>query len=263
MPSAPLLPAAVFENLVRLVDVELPLGVLRDELRRAVDEIAGRGSGAAVDVILHRPLVDQQRERLPYRLVGQRRMLGLHARTLAVDLGPRIGRVELDVLDIAAVRHVGLALAALFQPQQDLVLDLQVPGVVVFAGLQHGACRRDRVAAALHLDGVEVRPVRHVVVRIEFAAHHVARLEVDEPVRAGADRLEVRRRVAGFCARVVGVEVFRNDHAAHADEGVGPERRRLVEQDAHRVASRPSRPSRPCSCRWWSRPFPGPWRIPS
>ena len=39
---------------------------------------------------------------------------------------------------------------------QDLVLDLHVPGEVVLAGLQHGARRRDRVAAALHLDGVEV-----------------------------------------------------------------------------------------------------------
>ena len=58
-----------------------------------------------------------------------------------------------------------LALAALLEAQQDLVLDLQVPGEVVFAGLQHGARRRDRVAAALHLDRVEIGPVRHVVVR--------------------------------------------------------------------------------------------------
>ena len=82
----------------------------------------------------------------------QRRMLGLEARALAVDLGPRIGGVELDVLDVAAGRDVDLALAALLQALKDLVLDLHVPGEVVFAGLQHRARRRHRVAAALHLD---------------------------------------------------------------------------------------------------------------
>ena len=90
----------------------------------------------------------------------------------------------------------GLALAALLEAQQDLVLDLHVPGEVVLAGLQHRARRRDGVAAALHLDRVEVRPVRHVVVGIDLAADHVARLEVDEHVGAGADRLEVGRRLA-------------------------------------------------------------------
>ena len=163
-------------------------------------------------------------------------MLGLHARALAVHLGPWIGGVELDVLDVAAERHRRRALAALFEAQQDLVLDLQVPGEVEFAGLQHGARRRDRIAAALHLDRVEIGPVRHVVVVVDLAAHHVARLEVDELVGAGADRLEVGRGVARLRADVVGVQVLRDDHAAHADESIGPERRRLVEQDAHRVA---------------------------
>ena len=36
----------------------------------------------------------------------------------------------------------------------DLVLDQRVPGIVVFAGLQHGARRRDRVVVQL-IDGVE------------------------------------------------------------------------------------------------------------
>ena len=121
------------------------------------------------------------------------------------------------------------ALAALLEALQDLVLDLHVPGVVVFAGLDHGARRRDRVAAALHLDGVEVRPVGHVVVGVDLAADHVARLEVDELVGAGADRLQVGRRVARLGADVVGEQVLRDDHAARADEGVGPERRRLGE----------------------------------
>ena len=51
-----------------------------------------------------RVAVDQQGERLAHRRIGQDRMLGLEARALAVDLGPRIGGVELDVLDAAARR---------------------------------------------------------------------------------------------------------------------------------------------------------------
>ena len=162
-------------------------------------------------------------------------MLGAELGALAVDLGPRIGGVELDVLDVAAGRDDAAALAALLEAQKDLVLDLHVPGKVVFAGLQHGPRRRDGIAAALHLDRVEMRLVVHVVVRIDHAGDHVARLEVLEHVGAGADRLEVGRRVARLGAHIVGIQVLGDDHALGADEGVGPERRRLVELDAHRV----------------------------
>ena len=127
------------------------------------------------------------------------------------------------------------ALAALLQPLQDLVLDLQVPGEVVLAGLQHRARRRDGVAAALHLDGVEERPVGLVVVRVDHARHHVARLEVLELVGAGADRLEVGRRLARLGAGVVGEQMLGNDAAGGGDKGVGPERRRLLEVHLHRV----------------------------
>src|SRR6266568_7178806 len=110
-------------------------------------------------------------------------MLGLHARALAVDLGPWIGRVELDVLDEAAGRDAGASLAALFEPHQDLVLDLHVPRIVVFAGLNDRAGGRYGVAAALHLDRVEVRPIRDMIGGIALALDEIARLEVDEPVR--------------------------------------------------------------------------------
>ena len=83
---------------------------------------------------------------IAWRTAGslEQRMLGLDARALAVDLGPGIGAIELDMLDIAAGNDLDAALgaAACFQPHEDLVLDLQVPGVVVFAGLNHGARRR-------------------------------------------------------------------------------------------------------------------------
>ena len=131
---------------------------------------------------------------------------------------------------------VGLALAALLHALEDLVLDLQVPGVVVLAGLDDRARGRDRVAAALHLDGVEVRPVGHVVVRVELAPDDVAGLEVDEPVGAGADRLQVGRRLARLAALEGLEQVLGDDHAVDAAEGVGPERRRLLEGDLDGVA---------------------------
>ena len=162
-------------------------------------------------------------------------MLGLEARALAVDLGPRVGGVELDVLDAAAFAEDDPALAALFQAHENLVLDLQVPGEVELAGLQHGARRRDRIAAALHLDGVEMRPVLHVVRRVDDAGHHVARLELLELVGTGADRLEVGRRIARLVADIVGEQMLGNDRAGRIDERVGPERRRLLEFDDDRV----------------------------
>src|SRR5215831_21274406 len=98
-------------------------------------------------------------------------MLGLAARALTVHLCPWIGAVELDVLDAAGWRYEHPPLAALLKPQQDLVFDLHIPGKVVFAGLQDGTRRRDRVATALHLDGVEVWPIGDVVIGIELAPH--------------------------------------------------------------------------------------------
>ena len=65
-----------------------------------------------------------------------------------------------------------------------------------------------------------------------MACTHVAGLEIDKHVGPGADRLQVGRRIARLAAGVVGEQVLRNDHAEGADEGVGPERRRLVEDHA-------------------------------
>ena len=156
-------------------------------------------------------------------------MRGLDAGALTVHVFVGVGEVALDVLDVAAGHDVGLALAALLQALEDLVLDLHVPGVVELAGLDDGARRRHRVTAALHLDGVEVGAVGHVVGRVQLAAHDVARLEVHEPVGTGADRLEVGRRLARLVALEGREQVLGDDHAAHAHEGVGPERRRLGE----------------------------------
>src|ERR1700726_49233 len=116
-------------------------------------------------------------------------MLGLHTRALAVDLGPWIGAVELDVLDGAPRIDHDMASAALLQPLEDLVLDLDVPGVIVLAGLQHGAGSRDRVAAPLHFNSVEVWTIGAMIGGIELSLDEVARIELQEAVGAGTDWL--------------------------------------------------------------------------
>src|SRR4029079_345314 len=97
------------------------------------------------------------------------------------------------------------------------------------AGLDDGAGGRDRVATALHLDRVEVRAVRHVVVGKDLAADDIPRLELDECVGTGADGGEVVRGFARLSAFIVREQVFRDDGSGGADKGVGPERRRLLE----------------------------------
>src|SRR6516165_6721426 len=95
-------------------------------------------------------------------------MLRPRTGALAVDLGPRIGAVDFDVFDPATRHDVNAALgaAAAFESDENLVLDLHVPGVVVFAGLNYRARCRHGIAAALHLDRVEIRPVGEMVRRI-------------------------------------------------------------------------------------------------
>src|SRR6266545_3258798 len=120
----------------------------------------------------------------------------LDARPLPIDLAPGVGEVALDVLDVAGRDDLRAALAALLEALEDVVLDLDVPGEVVLAGLEHGPRGGGGVAAALHLDRVEERPIGDVIVRVDLAADGVAGLEVDEAIRPGADRFEIRRRLA-------------------------------------------------------------------
>src|SRR5262249_57794897 len=95
------LPARGFQDLGGFVDVELPLRVLRPESRGGVDEVGGGDARAPVDLFLYGSTIEEQVQRPPHRLVAQDWMLGLGRRALAGDLGPRIGGVDLDVLDVA------------------------------------------------------------------------------------------------------------------------------------------------------------------
>jgi hypothetical protein len=83
-------------------------------------------------------------------------MAGRDAGALAIYFDPRVGRVELNMLDAAARSDNNCAFSTCFEAFQHLVLDLHIPGVVVFPGLQHGSCRRDRITTTLELDGIEI-----------------------------------------------------------------------------------------------------------
>ena len=234
-PVRPALPAGAVEDLVGLLDVELPAGGLRLEAGRRVEEVGGGLALAAVDLLLDGGPVGQERERGADGGVGEDRMGRLQARSLPVDLAPGIGQVAADELDATPGGDLDPPLAALLQPAEDVVLGLHVPRPVELPGLEHGPRGRDDVAAALHLHGVEERAVRDVVARIELRPDRVARLEVAVAVGARADRLEVGGRLAGPAAPEPFEHVLGDDHAAVPAEGVGPERHRLGEDEPHRV----------------------------
>ena len=77
-----------------------------------------------------------------------------------------------------------------------------------------------------------MRPVGNVVVGVDPGAEHVARLEIHELIRAGADRLQIVRRLARFGADVILEQMLRDDRAVVADKGIGPEWRRLGKDEA-------------------------------
>src|SRR5437867_3614219 len=228
------LPAGGVEELVGLVDVELPPGVLRGKARRPVEVVGGDDAGASVDMLLDGAAVDEQVQGLAHGGVGQEGVGRLHARALAIDLLPRVGEVALNVLNGAAGHDVDAPPAALLETVEDVVLNLEVPGVVVLPGLQDGAGGGDGVAPALQFERVEERPVGDVVGRVQFGMDRVAGLEVHAAVRPGADRLKVGGRLTGLRA-FVGLEEMLGNYGAPAAERVRPERHGLVEADFHGV----------------------------
>src|SRR4051812_2588745 len=127
------LPAGVVENLGGLLYAELPRGVLGHEFFGPVEEVGGGAAGAAVDRLLDRLAIDQQRQRLAHRWIRKQRVLGLYRGAFAIDLGVGIGEVQRDEFGVAADGVDGFSLAALLQAQQHVVLDLNVPAEIIFA----------------------------------------------------------------------------------------------------------------------------------
>ena len=68
---------------------------------------------------------------------------------------------------------------------------------------------------------------------IALAFDQITRLEVDEPIRTGADRLQVVRRIPRIGALVSLEQMFGDNHAL-ADKSVRPKRRRLCEVHPNR-----------------------------
>src|SRR5215831_10429709 len=93
------LPAGLVQPLVRLLDTEPPIRVLRNKALRTVDEISRRHSGAPVDMRLNSGPIDKQTQRMTDGGIAEQRMFRLRTRTLTVHLGPRIGVVDRDMLD--------------------------------------------------------------------------------------------------------------------------------------------------------------------
>src|SRR5215831_3487212 len=196
-PVRPATPAAGLEDLIRLVDIELPRRRLTSVGRRRVQPARRRTTRPAEDLLLNGAAIDQQAQRGHHRRIEKERMLRLDAGPLPVYFSPRVGLVDLDVHDVAPEREVELPLADRFQSHEDVVVDARhVRRIVVGAGLEHGARSGHRVTAALHLDGLEERPVRNVIARIDLGPYEVAGFEVEASIRSSPDRPQVRRRLA-------------------------------------------------------------------
>ena len=111
--------------------------------------------------------------------------------------------------------------AGRFHAAQDLRCDLQVPGVVGVADLEHGTCCRLGVAAALdrHVGEERLALGGAPVVRVHLRGDRVLRAQLGDHVRARADRCEVLIG-AGLRGRAdaVGELGLLDDRARVADE---------------------------------------------
>ena len=141
-----------------------------------------------------------------------------------------------QTLDHAAERRDDLSPPRRSHGGEDFRLDLEVPGVVELAGLQHGARRRNGVAAAFQQNRGEGRLVGVAVVVVHFVQDDVVRAEFLHLEGAGAERAEIllgaRRRP---CPRTRRELLFLDDRRHRPDERNVGERHGNLERDAHRV----------------------------
>src|SRR5262249_12873778 len=78
----------------------------------------------------------------------------------------------------------------------------------------------------------EIRPIGDMVRRVALTSDKVTRLELDEAVRTGSDRLQVRGRSPRIGAFIRLEQMFRDDHPVRTDKGIRPEWSRLFEANA-------------------------------
>ena len=119
---------------------------------------------------------------------------------------------------------------------EDRGVELEVPGVVVLARLQHRPRRPGRVAAALDRHRGEVRLVGLAVALVGGVGDHVVGAELGDDERAGADRAEVGLGALDGARAEAVAELRRlQDGGLRADEGRIGEGLGLGEDDADRA----------------------------
>src|SRR5215204_4723578 len=106
-------PAGLVQELIALLDVELPGGIGRGRARDAEQNIGRRRLAwrSEVKVLGDRLAVYPKGEGLPHRLVAEDRVGRLPLRLLPIDLFSRIGEIERDELDGRAGDDHEIALA--------------------------------------------------------------------------------------------------------------------------------------------------------
>src|SRR5690606_26291207 len=182
-------PASVVEDAGGLLEIVFPRGVGAVEGLEAGQDVRGGGLALPVEALGNEVTRNGERDRLANGLVGQGRVRRVHLGALAVDLGPGVGELEVEALDRRATLDDDFAGGVVgYEAVEDLRLDLQVPGVVVLAGLEDGARRRGRIAATLDDDAGEGGLVRLAVALVGDEDGLVVRRELLDHERAGADR---------------------------------------------------------------------------
>src|SRR5690606_24024045 len=138
------------EHLSRLLEVELPTRVRRLEALVTSEDVRGRRLALSVELGGDGLAVRGKVHRLAYRRIRQERVRRVLVRALAIDLGIRVREVDMDTLERRSLRNDDLAvLAALLDLLENIWLDLQVPCIVIFAGLAHRARGRRGITTAL------------------------------------------------------------------------------------------------------------------
>jgi len=136
---------------------------------------------------------------------------------------------------VAADRIDGLALPP-FRGAAGVVFYLDVPAEIITRRSGSRRARPRRHRRRLICKRVEVGTVRHVVVGLSSPRIR-SPPELDEFVGTGCRPGKGCSAPRGTWRLYIREQMFRNDGAGGADKGIGPERRRLLEQDADRESS--------------------------
>src|SRR5690606_19133763 len=201
------------------------------DLRRAVEDVRGGLLAEAVELVCDRLAVDALCDRLTNLDIREDGMRGVLMRSLTVDFGIRVGKVDAQLLGGYTRELEDLAgpISLANHTEQDFRLDLQVPGIVVIACLKDRPRRRGRITAALEDDAAEIGLVWLPVVFVDDVDHLIVRGEGFDDIRPGSDRVG-HERVVSVTANLE--NVLRIDEAGTgAGKGIGPKRVGTIEID--------------------------------